>query len=58
MEAEKLNRKATKAWVNRSSIVFSSKFLATKDKRRRTNMFLSATIIDTRVCLVKFLVQR
>ena len=30
MEAEKLNRKATKACVNRSSIVFSCKFLATK----------------------------
>ena len=29
MEAEKLNSKATKACVNRSSIVFSYKFLAT-----------------------------
>ena len=30
MEAVRLNTNVTKAWVNRSSIVFSYKFLATK----------------------------
>lgn len=30
MEAVRLNRNAAKAWVNRSSIVFNYKFLATK----------------------------
>lgn len=30
MEAVRLNRNVTKAWVNRSSIVFSYKFVATK----------------------------